>query len=145
MDVARKVVILGRIVGLPLDLSSLPVENIVPKELQALGSASEFMESLDKFDGYFAQLNSEARDEGCVLRCVGVVDPVGGNSSVALKKYPLTHPFASLTGSDNIIAFTTKRFPSPLLIQGAGAGSSVTAFGMFSDLIQCASIMCQDD
>jgi homoserine dehydrogenase len=49
---------------------------------------------------------------------------------------PFSHPFAALKGSNNIIAFTTKRFPSPLIIQGAGAGAAVTAFGIFSDLFK---------
>ena len=54
-------------------------------------------------------------------------------------RYAGSHPFASLKGSDNIIAFTTKRFPNPLIIQGAGAGAAVTAFGMFSDVLKIAS------
>ncbi len=49
---------------------------------------------------------------------------------------PSSHPFAALKGSDNIIAFTTQRFPNPLIIQGAGAGAAVTAFGIFSDLFK---------
>ena len=55
--------------------------------------------------------------ENSVLRYVGVVE-ANGKSSVSLQKYPASHPFASLKGSDNIIAFTTKRFPNPLIIQG---------------------------
>ncbi|KAJ3127807.1 Homoserine dehydrogenase [Physocladia obscura] len=51
-------------------------------------------------------------------------------------KYDASHPFASLKGSDNIIAFTTKRFPNPLIVQGAGAGAAVTAFGVFSDILK---------
>jgi len=52
------------------------------------------------------------------------------------KSYPTSHPFASLKGSDNIIAFTTERFVNPLIIIGAGAGDAVTAFGIFSDVLQ---------
>ena len=51
------------------------------------------------------------------------------------RSYPYTHPFASLKGSDNIIAFTTKRYPNPLIVQGAGAGAQVTAAGIFSDIL----------
>ncbi|KAJ3045553.1 hypothetical protein HDV00_009210 [Rhizophlyctis rosea] len=138
MDVARKVVILGRVAGLNLDLSTLPVENIVPEQLRSIPSASDFMAKLPEFDDHFAQLNESAKKEGAVLRYVGVVDP-NGNSSVKLVKYVGSHPFASLKGSDNIIAFTTKRFPNPLIIQGAGAGAAVTAFGMFSDVLKIAS------
>jgi homoserine dehydrogenase len=54
-------------------------------------------------------------------------------------RYPVTHPFAtSLTGSDNIISFTTKRYERPLLVQGAGAGAAVTAMGVTADLIRVA-------
>ncbi|KAJ3189224.1 hypothetical protein HDU85_002849 [Gaertneriomyces sp. JEL0708] len=137
MDVARKVVILGRVAGIDLDLSTLNVENIVPEKLRDVATAELFMDQLPTFDDHFAQLNQEAAKEGKVLRYVGLVDPKG-NSSVKLLKYPASHPFASLTGSDNIIAFTTKRFPSPLIIQGAGAGAAVTAFGMFSDVLKIA-------
>ncbi|CAG8771801.1 16873_t:CDS:2, partial [Dentiscutata heterogama] len=59
------------------------------------------------------------------LRYVGVIDPIGGESGVKLV-------------SDNIIAFTTQRFPNPLIIQGAGAGAAVTAFGVFSDILKIA-------
>ncbi|KAJ3358051.1 hypothetical protein HDU83_000108 [Entophlyctis luteolus] len=146
MDVGRKVVILGRVAGLPLSLDTLPIENIVPEPLRAIASASEFMAKLPEFDHHFAAMNEKARANGRVLRCVGVVDPIHG-SSVKLAElsdvnsflYDSAHPFASLKGSDNIIAFTTRRFPSPLIVQGAGAGAAVTAFGMFSDVLKIAA------
>ncbi|KAI8927842.1 homoserine dehydrogenase-domain-containing protein [Entophlyctis helioformis] len=137
MDVARKVVILGRVAGMDLSLDTLDVENIVPAPLRAVASADEFMAKLPEFDDHFAHLNAAALQDGSVLRYVGVVD-AKGQSSVKLVRYAASHPFASLKGSDNIIAFTTKRFPNPLIIQGAGAGAAVTAFGMFSDLLKIA-------
>ncbi|KAJ3312303.1 hypothetical protein HDV04_003196 [Boothiomyces sp. JEL0838] len=138
LDVARKVVILGRVSGLPLSLDTLQIENIVPKELRE-ADASTFMEQLSNYDDYFSKLNKEALESKSVLRYVGCVDPNG--SSVALKKFDASHPFASLKGSDNIIAFYTKRFPNPLIVQGAGAGAEVTAFGMFSDVLKIAKSM----
>ncbi|KAJ3194806.1 hypothetical protein HK101_001867 [Irineochytrium annulatum] len=140
MDVARKVVILGRLAGLDLSLDTLPIENIVPEVLRSVPSSSDFMARLPEFDTHFQSLNEQAKARGEMLRCVGVVDPNGG-SCVKLLGYPLSHPFASLKGSDNIVAFTTKRFPNPLIVQGAGAGAAVTAFGMFSDLLKVASIV----
>ncbi|KAI8819378.1 homoserine dehydrogenase-domain-containing protein [Fimicolochytrium jonesii] len=137
MDFARKVVILGRLAGLSLDLKTLSVENVVPEELRGVPTPAEFLEKLPSYDSHFDSLKKDAQKSNGVLRYVGVIDPKG-ESSVKLKRYPLDHPFASLTGSDNIIAFTTKRFPSPLIIQGAGAGAAVTAFGMFSDLLKIA-------
>ncbi|KAJ3112964.1 hypothetical protein HK100_002142 [Physocladia obscura] len=137
MDVARKVVILARVAGLNLSLEDLPIENTVPEPLRAIPSADEFMVRLPDFDAHFAALNDAARARGKVLRCVGVVDPVNPSASgVKLAEYDASHPFASLKGSDNIIAFTTKRFPNPLIVQGAGAGAAVTAFGVFSDILK---------
>ncbi|KAK3828401.1 MAG: homoserine dehydrogenase-domain-containing protein [Benniella sp.] len=137
MDVARKVMILGRVAGLDLTQETLQVENIVPESLRT-ASASDFMATLPQFDQHFADLKDEATKAGQVLRYVGLVDPVHGKSSVTLARYPASHPFASLKGSDNIIAFTTERFPSPLIIQGSGAGAAVTAFGIYSDILKIA-------
>ncbi|KAG0023786.1 hypothetical protein BGZ82_010657 [Podila clonocystis] len=137
MDVARKVIILGRAAGLDLTQETVQVENIVPELLRSLPT-DEFMAKLPEFDEHFAKLNAEAIQNGQVLRYVGLVDPVHGKSSVTLARYPASHPFASLKGSDNIIAFTTERFPNPLIIQGAGAGAAVTAFGIYSDILKIA-------
>ncbi|KAJ3333328.1 Homoserine dehydrogenase [Blyttiomyces sp. JEL0837] len=134
MDVGRKVTILGRLAGLRLELDTLSIENIVPEPLRNIPSANEFMTKLPSFDAHFAALNEEAGKNGQVLRCVGVVDP-NGKSGVYVNR----QVFIGI-GSDNIIAFTTKRFPNPLIIQGAGAGAAVTAFGMFSDLLRIAAI-----
>ncbi|CAO3617834.1 unnamed protein product [Cunninghamella echinulata] len=136
VDVARKVTICGRLAGLDLDLSTLSVENIVPKPLQTVATAEEFLEKLPEYDNDFAKLNEDAKKEGQVLRCVGVIDFVGNETGVKLVKYPGSHPFASLQGSDNIIKFTTKYFPNGLIIQGAGAGAEVTSFGVFSDILK---------
>ncbi|KAJ1977167.1 Homoserine dehydrogenase [Dimargaris verticillata] len=137
MDVARKVTILARVAGLKVSLDDLAVENIVPEALRSAPSPDAFMQQLPDFDAHFSDLNDQAQHSKTVLRYVGVVDPKG-QSSVKLMKYPVDHPFANLKGSDNIIAFTTKYFPNPLIIQGAGAGAAVTAFGIFSDIIKVA-------
>lgn len=108
----------------------------MPAPLQAVATADEFMAKLPEFDNHFAQLNEEAKKEGQVLRYVGLVDFKQGKSGVKLSKYPASHPFASMQGSDNIIKFTTKYFPNGLIIQGAGAGSAVTSFGIYSDLLK---------
>lgn len=135
MDVARKVTILARVAGKAnLELSSLPVDSLVPPELASVKSSEEFMQRLPEFDTSFAQKAKQASDRGEVLRYVGVVDLQGKESGVKLVSYPQSHPFAALTGSDNIVAFTTERFPSPLVIRGAGAGAAVTVFGVLSDM-----------
>lgn len=141
VDVARKVTILGRICGFDVGVDSLPIHNIVPEALRGCATGDEFMQKLPEFDATFAEMNAAAAAESCVLRYVGVVAP-GGKCAVKLQKYPYSHPFASLKGSDNIIAFTTKRYPNPLIVQGAGAGADVTAQGAFADIVALAKITC---
>ncbi|CAN6974954.1 hypothetical protein IGI04_036453 [Brassica rapa subsp. trilocularis] len=138
-DVARKVTILARESGLKLDLDSLPVQSLVPKPLQACASAEEFMQKLPQFDEELSKQRQEAEAAGEVLRYVGVVDAVAKKGTVELKRYKKDHPFAQLSGADNIIAFTTKRYKEqPLIVRGPGAGAQVTAGGIFSDILRLA-------
>jgi len=83
LDVARKVVILGRVAGFKLSLETLPIENIVPEELRSL-SLDEFMMKLSEYDIQFEHMNKEAADKGEVLRYVGFVSSQG--SCVTLKR-----------------------------------------------------------
>lgn len=77
-----------------------------------------------------------------VLRYVGVMDVVNGKGAVELRRYKKEHPFAQLSGSDNIIAFTTERYcKQPLIVRGPGAGAEVTAGGVFSDILRLASYL----
>ncbi|CAJ0879796.1 13174_t:CDS:2 [Entrophospora sp. SA101] len=142
LDVARKVIILGRFCGLvDLSLETLSVENIVPEPLQKVITTDEFLEKLPEFDQHFTDLNNSSNSKNQVLRYVGLIDFNKNQSCVKLLSLPSTHPFSSLKGSDNIIAITTKRFTNPLIIQGAGAGASVTAFGYKSLSIMDLSII----
>lgn len=136
MDVARKVTILARECGLDLELEDVPVRSLVPEPLQNLQSAEEYLSRLPEFDGEMQSMMNDAEQAGECLRFVGVVDPVNGTGTVELRRYPKDHPFATLSGSDNIISFTTERYcDQPLIIRGPGAGASVTAAGVFSDLL----------
>jgi aspartokinase/homoserine dehydrogenase 1 len=70
-----------------------------------------------------------------VLRYVGVLEQ--GRAHAALKEFRVAHPVASAKGSDNVIAFTTRRYrKTPLVVQGPGAGADVTAMGVFSDILK---------
>ena len=141
MDVARKVLILARLSGLELSgLDAVQVDNIVPEELRTK-SKEEFMRDLPLFDAHFDAMNHQARQRGKVLRLVGICDVLNGTCQVKLQEYDASHSFAQLKGSDNVIAFHTKRFKQPLLVQGAGAGDEVTAFGVVGDLLKCATIL----
>ncbi len=135
MDVARKVVILGREMGLPLALSDVEVESLVPEGLQQ-GSVEAFMDELAEHDETMTDILREAREQGQVLRFVGSVDHEG-TASVRLRRYDDDHAFARIHRTDNIVRFQTRRYhDNPLIVQGPGAGPEVTAAGVFADLLR---------
>ncbi|KAL9240243.1 hypothetical protein vseg_014487 [Gypsophila vaccaria] len=139
-DVARKVIILARECGLKLELSDIPTESLVPEPLRATASAEKYMQQLPQFDQDWAKKLEAAEDAGEVLRYVGVVDVSNQKGLVKLRSYKKDHPFAQLSGSDNIILFTTERYKEqPLIVRGPGAGAQVTAAGVFSDILRLAS------
>uniref|UniRef100_A0A0D9X6X8 ACT domain-containing protein n=1 Tax=Leersia perrieri TaxID=77586 RepID=A0A0D9X6X8_9ORYZ len=141
-DVARKVIILARESGLRLELSDIPVRSLVPEALRSCSTADEYMQKLPSFDQDWARELKDAEAAGEVLRYVGVVDVVNKEGQVELRRYKKDHPFAQLSGSDNIIAFTTSRYKEqPLIVRGPGAGAEVTAGGVFSDILRLASYL----
>ncbi|KAL0432106.1 UNVERIFIED_CONTAM: Bifunctional aspartokinase/homoserine dehydrogenase 1, chloroplastic [Sesamum latifolium] len=141
-DVARKVIILARESGLKLELSDIPVQSLVPEPLKDSSSVEEFLQQLPQYDQDMAKQREEAEASGEVLRYVGVVDVVKQKGTVELRRYKKEHPFAQLSGSDNIIAFSTQRYEKqPLIVRGPGAGAEVTAGGVFSDILRLASYL----
>ena len=95
----------------------------------------EFYKELKKADDHFEALKKKAENEGKVLRYIGIMKE--GKVSIKLEAVDMSHPFYSLTGSDNIIAFTTPRYTQcPLVVKGPGAGAEVTAAGVFADLVK---------
>ncbi|KAI3403846.1 exgA [Candida oxycetoniae] len=139
LDVARKVTILARLSGFEVESpTSFPVESLIPKELEGVASASEFLQRLSEFDNEIQKTKDDAFENGKVLRFVGKVDFKNNKVSVEIGKYPFDHSFASLKGSDNVVAIKTERYPNPLIVQGAGAGSEVTAHGVLADTIKIA-------
>ncbi|KAG2733760.1 hypothetical protein G9P44_003285 [Scheffersomyces stipitis] len=139
LDVARKVTILARISGFEVESpTSFPVESLIPKELEGIESAAEFLEKLPNYDADIQKIKDEAFAENKTLRFVGQVDFKANKVSVGIGKYPFDHPFSALKGSDNVISIKTERYPNPLIVQGAGAGSEVTAHGVLADTIKIA-------
>jgi len=137
-DVARKLIILGREMGLRLEISDVEVESLVPPELAGCG-IDEFVERLAEFDAPMLARLEAARGRGCVLRYVGSVG-VDGRAEVGVVELPRSHPFANIALTDNIVRFQTARYDqNPLIVQGPGAGPAVTAAGVFADLLRvCA-------
>jgi aspartokinase/homoserine dehydrogenase 1 len=124
MDVARKVVILGREMGLELELSDVEVESLVPAH-----------------DDEISARHRAARESGQVLRYVGRLD-AHGRASARLEQLPADHAFAAIALTDNIVQFVTHRYrDNPLIVRGPGAGPAVTAAGVFSDLLRLSSYL----
>lgn len=137
VDVARKLLILTREMGLQLELNDIVVENLVPEDCRGAASVEEFLKVLPKADAFFEAKRVAAQKEGKVLRYIASFKD--GKTSVALEAVDQKHPFYSLSGGENILAFTTKRYhPYPLVVRGPGAGPEVTAGGVFSDLLHVA-------
>ena len=135
LDVARKLVILGREAGMSLSLDDVVVEGLVPSALADV-SLDEVLDRLGELDAELAKRLATAQANKQVLRYVARLD-CGGNASVGLVALPDTHAFAHLRLTDNIVQFTTRRYQeNPLIVQGPGAGPEVTAAGVFADLLR---------
>ena len=140
MDVARKVVILAREMGLDIELADVAVEGLVPAGLEA-GTPEDFLTRLEDYDDEMLRMVEETRSRGEVLRFVGVIDPEEG-CSVRLRSYKADHHFARIRLTDNIVQFQTARYrDNPLVVQGPGAGPEVTAGGVFADLLRLANYL----
>jgi len=140
LDVARKLIILAREMGLTLEMSDVQVEGLVPKALEKCG-VDEFMERLREFDATMASTLADARAKNEVLRYVGRID-VDGKATVSLVRLDAKHPFANIALTDNVVRFATRRYcNNPLIVQGPGAGPEVTAAGVFSDLLRLSAYL----
>jgi aspartokinase/homoserine dehydrogenase 1 len=140
VDVARKLIILAREMGLTLELADVQVEGLVPEALRGCG-IEEFMRRLPEFDGTMAGTLAAARAEGQVLRYLGRIDSLG-RATVGLTRLDAKHAFGNIALTDNIVRFATRRYcDNPLIVQGPGAGPEVTAGGVFSDLLRLAAYL----
>ena len=85
------------------------------------------------------QLYRKAIDQNKKLKFTALFDKESGYAEIGLKAFSAEHPFFNLEGKDNMVLFYTKRYhDQPLIVQGAGAGSAVTASGIFADLLRIA-------
>ncbi|HVO48685.1 MAG TPA: bifunctional aspartate kinase/homoserine dehydrogenase I [Steroidobacteraceae bacterium] len=140
MDVARKLIILGREMGLDLELADVQVESLVPQGLEA-GSIDDFMKRLPAHDASMNERLQAARSKGKVLRYVGRLS-ADGKATVGVVELDSTHAFANIALTDNVVRFATSRYcNNPLIVQGPGAGPDVTAGGVFADLLRLSAYL----
>ncbi len=139
MDFSRKMLILARELGLELEMSDVEIDPILPENCLKADSIDAFYTELENASDHFENLKNKAASQQKVLRYIGKL--IDGKIKIAIELVASDHAFYSLTGSDNIIAFTTERYHSdPLVIKGPGAGIQVTAGGVFADIIRISQL-----
>ena len=137
-DVVRKLVILAREAGYRVEQEDVEKHLFVPEEYFQ-GSLEDFWKNLPALDADFEARRKKLEAEGKRWRFVATMD--GGKVNVALKAVDRNHPFYNLEGSNNIVLLTTERYKEyPMQIQGYGAGASVTAAGVFANIMSIANI-----
>ncbi len=135
LDFCRKVLILAREIGINLEMKDIEIQKILPDKCFEAKDVLAFYEILPKHIEQLEQLKKEAESAQKVLRYIATIEQ--NKAVIALKLVNTTHPFYSLSGSDNIISFTTGRYKNnPLVVKGPGAGVGVTAAGVFADIIK---------
>jgi aspartokinase/homoserine dehydrogenase 1 len=140
MDVARKVVILAREMGLRTELGDIELQGLVPPGLEE-GSVDDFLNALRDHDQGIASAFEQSRERGEKLRFIGSIER-DGKATVRLRSIPASDALARLNLTDNMVQFSTARYtPNPLIVQGPGAGPEVTAAGVFADLLRLAAYL----
>lgn len=135
VDVARKLLILARESGEMIDMNDIENEAFLPEECMTASSVEAFYETLKSKEVHFQKFFTSAESNQCQLKYVS--EYKAGVAKVGLKEIPEGHPFYNLEGKDNIVMFYTNRYKDqPMIIKGAGAGSEVTASGLFADIIR---------
>lgn len=137
-DVIRKLVILSREAGYKVEKADVEKHLFIPDSFFE-GSIDDFWHNLPSLDADFEARRKQLEAEGKRWRFVATFDH--GKTSVALKEVDQSHPFYNLEGSNNVVSLTTERYREfPMLIQGYGAGASVTAAGVFANIMSIANV-----
>ncbi len=135
-DVLRKLVILTREAGYEISQEDVETELFIPQSFFD-GSIEDFWKNLPALDAEWERRRAEMEAQGRVWRFVARFE--NGKASVSLREFGRDHSFYVLEGSNNIVMLTTERYNEyPMLIQGYGAGASVTAAGVFADIMSLA-------
>jgi bifunctional aspartokinase / homoserine dehydrogenase 1 len=136
-DVMRKIMILAREAGSPIEMEDIDNESFMPASCMT-GSVEDFYKAMEKEEAHFKSLFDAAHAKQCKLKFVASYN--NGKATVGLQHIDPQHDFYHLYGKDNIVAFYTSRYPSqPLVVKGAGAGADVTASGIFADIMRTIS------
>jgi len=139
-DFVRKVIILGREMGLKLEMKDVEVESLIPAGLEK-GTIDDFLNGLSKYDSEMKTRYDQAASRGKVLRYVGRLT-ADGKATVGVSELDKSHAFANIALTDNVVRYATARYNSnPLIVQGPGAGPAVTAAGVFADLLRVCSYL----
>lgn len=137
-DFARKLVILARECSIALEIEDVEVDPILQAHYFSSGDVAEFLQKLPAEDERFRELTATALESQRLRRFIGVIED--GKASIRLLDVDSSNPFYNLSGSDNLISFTTNRYKErPLVVKGPGAGAEVTAAGVFSEIITISS------
>ena len=137
MDVARKLLIIAREVGMELELEDIEVEPVIESGFAADASSSELIGRLKELDAAFTARVEAAKEESCVLRYIGRIE--NGRCSVSINAVSMDKPLGSIRDGENALVLQSRYYqPIPLVLRGYGAGADVTAAGVFGDLLRTA-------
>jgi len=139
-DVGRKILILARETGIPMETEHIKLKGFLPTGAMEAESVDDFFTVIEDNADYFAKLYADASKEGKVLRMIATLE--GEKASVGIQAVGQENPFHGLSGSDNMVVFTTDRYNErPLVVRGPGAGAEVTAAGVFAEIIKIGKFL----
>ncbi|MBI2617428.1 hypothetical protein HYW55_04800 [Candidatus Gottesmanbacteria bacterium] len=138
-DVARKVIILARMIGQKIEMKDIQIKKLYPPEYEKF-TVDEFMTHIVRLDSLYIEKFKKAKKKNKVLRFVADISKK--NCTIGLREVEKENDIGTLTGPDNIVIFTTKYYLSqPLVIKGPGAGPFVTASGVFGDILTIGGVL----
>lgn len=140
MDMARKILILSREAGISLELKDIMMEPLLPEACFKADSVEDFFKELEKIDHLMEEKRKIAEKDGKKLRYIAGLEH--GKAFIKLEAVGPDSLFYAVSGSDNIIAYTSERYnDKPLVIKGPGAGAEVTAAGVFAEIISISNYL----
>lgn len=133
-DVLRKAIIMAREAGAEVEAEDIKIEGFLPEECLS-GDVDSFFTAVDRNEEHFLSLRQKAFAAGAKLRYVAQI--VGNDVTIGLMVIDAAHPFYNCEGTDAAVSLSTKLYPTPIFIKGAGAGARITAEGVYGNICQC--------